>query len=665
MLHHLLPAALLGAACAPVFAQSPGLRVPLQAWLAHQKHAAQYEDWFVPFRKAVLLAKSTKCTLVPNGGTDAPLYDVLAAIGPLDDGMETFAAGHARELPATGVANLLDLAAAFRANGDSLEPLLPWLLLVHERSGPDARVELCLFEAWGTDALDCSASKAAAQRLKELDEAPLRAFLCEAKAIPAGKPGTVQRLVDQLCAGKLDQGAPLGSGALGRALVAEIEQDYELAMQLGDFARAASCLETMLLANPRDFSAQLLLEASGGQTKGERFEDRYKDASPDERAAIDARLQHLGLAIVAPGSSVAAVVQAVRDGALDFFRNDLGDPGKKKLDAAIKTSEKALATRLGAVKNLRDDIAELERKIKKYERIVGMRREVRDWRQRIDDKKAEIDKLDAEAAKELETKTRLEAERQDLQARIDDVKKRRSGFQLQPAPGEPVPREPEPEPEEARAAAAGQPLAEAPLPPPEPPAGQPPVAPPSADFDLALPQARELRQATADLDSGRFEQARTAFHSVKGALARVPADATTRQMIAVASYRLGESRQRLALQKARVTRNDVDAQILLIDADREFARLRGPDFATAREGSSLHAAALRSRLQIHSTLYCGYRELATANPRDQTYRTKCDAHAKTANGLLDELKTSFATATLPDGRRIAEVAREEAAAALR
>ena len=647
MPHRLLPAALLVTACAPVFAQT-SLRAPLQAWLEHQASPSLYEDWFVPFRKALLLAKSTKCELVPNGGTDALLYDVLPAIKPLDKGMESFAAADAGALPASDVTNLLNLAAAFRANGDSLEPLLPWLLLLQKCSGSDVRVEWCLFEAWGTDALDCKASKAAAERLKKLDEAPLSKFLFEAKAFPAGKTDTVKRLVDQLCAGKLDKGAPLGPRALSRAFVSEIERDYELAMQFGDFGRAASCLETMLLANPKDLGAQLMLEACGGKVKV-RFADRYKDASPAERAAIDARLQHLGFAFVAPGLSVAAGAQAVRDGALDFFRDDLGDR-VKKLDATIKTSEKEHAAKLDKAKDLREDVAELERKIKKYEHIVGMRREVRGWRERIDEKNAEAQKLDAEAAKEFKEKTGMEAERSNLQGQIDAVKKRRSEFRLQRAPGEP-------EPEEPREAT--------PLQPREPPAPQPaPAAPPLVDLNGEIPQAQEVRKATADLERGQFDVARKSLVAARDALLRMPADATTKRMIAVTRYRLAECLQRFAMQRARETRNEAEAEVGLRDADREFARVTGDDCGTAREGSSLNAAALRSRLLINTTLYCLYRDLAKANPRDDARSKKRDDFAKTANRLLAELKDSFAWATLPDGRRIYEVAKAEAAAAL-
>ena len=657
MPHHLLPTfALIAAACAPAFAQT-GLRAPLQAWLAQKESPSQYEDLFVPFRKALLLAKSTKCALVPNGGTDTQLYDLVQAIEPLDDGMEAFAAENGGALPDSGVANLLNLAAAFRANGDSLEPLLPWLLLLHKRGRADARVELCLFEAWGTDALDCSASKAAAERLKKLDEKKLdetlRAFLHEAKAFPAGKPGAVQRLVNQLCADKLDKGAPLGARPLTRAFLTDIEKDYELAMQLGEFGRAASCLETMLLANPKDWSAQLMLEASGAKVKGARFVDRYKDASTDERAAIDARLQRLGLAHVAPGQSVAAAAQAVRDGALDFFRDDLGDR-VKKLDATIKTSEKEHAAKVEKAKDLREDAAECERKIKKYEHIVGMRREVRGWRERIDEKNAEAQKLDAEAAKELKEKTGMEAERSNLQGQIDAVKKRRSEFRLQRAPGEPepdVPREATPlQPSEA----IGRQPAPAPAPAP----------PPLVDFEAALPQVEEVRRATADLERGQFDVARKSLVAARDALLRMPDDATTKRMIAVTRYRLAECLQRFALQRARETRNEAEAEVGLRDADREFARVTGDDCGTAREGSSLNAAALRSRLLINTTLYCLYRDLVKANPRDDARSRKRDDFAKTANRLLAELKDSFAWATLPDGRRIYEVAKAEAAAAL-
>jgi tetratricopeptide (TPR) repeat protein len=641
MPHRLLPAALLVTACAPVFAQT-SLRAPLKAWLANQKSPSQYEDSFVPFRKALLRAKNN------NGGTDAPLYDVMSAIKPLDKGMESFAAENAGPLPASDVTNLLSLAAAFRENGDSLEPLLPWLLLLQKRGGPDVRVELCLFEAWGADALDCSASKAAAERLMKLDEEKLRAF--EAKAFPAGKPGTVKRLVNQLCAGKLDKGKPLGASALGRAFVAELEKDYELAMQLGEFDRAASCLETMLLANPKDLGALLMQEACGGKVKGARFVDRYKGASQDERTTIDARLGHLGFAIVAPGMTVPAAAQAVRDGVtLDFFRDDLDDR-VKKLDATIKTSEKAYAAKVDKAKDLREDIAELERKVKKYENIVGMHREVRGWRERIDEKKADAAKADAEAKKELETKTGMEKERSDLQGQIDAVKKRRSEFRLQRAPGEP-------EPEEPREAI--------PLQPREPPAPQPaPAAPPLVDLNEELPQAQQVRKGTADLDRGQFEDARKALVAARDALARGGTDATTKRMIAVTRYRVAECLQRLAMQRYRETRNEHEAEVALRDADREFARVTGDDCGTARDGSSLNAAALRSRLVINTTLYCLYRDMAKANPRDDASRKKRDDFAKTANQLLAELKDSYAGATLPDGRNIYEVAKAEAAAAL-
>jgi hypothetical protein len=650
----LIAFALLGGLCAPVFAQTAGLRAPLQAWITNQRSPSQYEDWFVPFRKALLLAKSTKCALVPNGGTDARLYDLVPVLGPLDRAMESFAAESAGALPAKSLENLLNLAAAFRANGDSLEPLLPWLLLLQKRSAPDARVEVCLFEAWGADALDCAASKAAAARLAKLDEAPLREFLFEVKQFPDGKPGTVQRLVSQLCAGKIAKGERLGAFALRGAFVAEIENDYELAMQLGDFAAASKCLERMLVANPDDWAPQLMIELTGGRTNsGTRFVDRYRDASPDERTAIDARLRGLGFAIVAPGQTVAAVAQVSRDGTLEFFRNDGGDR-TKKLDATLKTAEKAYTAKLDAAKDLRDDVAELERKIKKNEHIVGMRREVRDWRQRIEDKNAEAAKLDAEASKELEAKTRIETERQNLLDQIEAVKKRRGEFRLQRDGAGP---------EAARETAAGEPPAATPLPSPASPAGPAPDAPAGDAFDLALPQAKELRDATADLDAGQLERARTTLIAVKAALARAPADATTKRMVAVTSHRLGECLHRLGMQKAKVARNDATVeQDYFLRADGEFARVTGADFATAREGSSLNAAALRWRIQINSTLYAGYRALATAQPTMLPYRTKRDAYGAAANRLFQELQNSYATSTLPDGRRIVDVAREEAAA---
>ncbi|HEU4420068.1 MAG TPA: hypothetical protein VFT55_14130, partial [Planctomycetota bacterium] len=129
-------------------------------------------------------------------------------------------------------------------------------------------------------------------------------------------------------------------------------------------------------------------------------------------------------------------------------------------------------------------------------------------------------------------------------------------------------------------------------------------------------------------------------------------------------YRHAECLQRLAMQRHRETRNEAEAEVSLVAADREFARVTGNDCGTAREGSSLNAVALRSRLLINTTLFCLYRDLANANPRDAAVRKKRDDYAKTANRLLAELKDSFTSATFPDGRRIYEVAKAEAEASL-
>jgi hypothetical protein len=184
------------------------------------------------------------------------------------------------------------------------------------------------------------------------------------------------------------------------------------------------------------------------------------------------------------------------------------------------------------------------------------------------------------------------------------------------------------------------------------------------DLNEELPQAPEVRKATADLERGQFEVARKALVAARDALARRPDDATTQRMIAVTRYRVAECMQRLAVQRYREMRNEAEAEVALRNAAGVFARVRGDDCGTAREGSSLNAAALRSRLLINTTLYCWYRDLAKANPRDEAYRKKQGDFAKTANTLLAELKDSFAGATFPDDRRIYEVAKAEAEAAL-
>lgn len=185
-------------------------------------------------------------------------------------------------------------------------------------------------------------------------------------------------------------------------------------------------------------------------------------------------------------------------------------------------------------------------------------------------------------------------------------------------------------------------------------------APPPIEFDLALPQATELRDATALLDAGDYARARTALAAVKAALADDATDATAQRLLAVASHRLGEAIEQLGLQKAKTSHDDEGAEKLLVLADKELADIGGEDFGTRREGSSLQAAALRRRGLLNAVLYVGYRDLAKARPNVRAYPKKCNQYARAGKDALARLENGFPTATMPDGRRVVDVTRAEA-----
>src|SRR6185436_12349009 len=116
---------------------------------------------------------------------------------------------------------------------------------------------------------------------------------------------------------------------------------------------------------------------------------------------------------------------------------------------------------------------------------------------------------------------------------------------------------------------------------------------------------------------------------------------------------------------AKQPRKADEAERILVGADRSLVDAFADDFATAREGSSLRAMALRLRLLCNAVLFLGYKDLAEQVPTSKVYKQKRDRFRTAANKLFKELEQSCADATTADGRRVVDVVRAECARAMR
>jgi len=186
------------------------------------------------------------------------------------------------------------------------------------------------------------------------------------------------------------------------------------------------------------------------------------------------------------------------------------------------------------------------------------------------------------------------------------------------------------------------------------------------EFDDSVPHAAELADATHALDAGKHAEARQALQTVLQAIAKAPAEGQpAARVAALVQYRLAECSYEVGLQTAKQPRKADDAECILVAADRSLVDAFADDFATAREGSSLRAMALRLRLLCNAVLFLGYKDLAEQVPTSKVYKQKRDRFRTAANKLFKELEQSCADATTADGRRVVDVVRAECARAMR
>jgi hypothetical protein len=183
----------------------------------------------------------------------------------------------------------------------------------------------------------------------------------------------------------------------------------------------------------------------------------------------------------------------------------------------------------------------------------------------------------------------------------------------------------------------------------------PPTAEPFTEFRAAL------AAATAELDAGQFEAAKSALEDLDRRIdAAARRDHSARPLLTLARFRLAEAMRGRGLAAATRSRDDETAAKLLHNAARAFAALEDVrDQGNPRDGSSLRAAALRWRAEIHARLHVGYRDLSRRSPGVSSYRSKLREHQKAALACVERLQADHADAQLADGRRVVDVVQAE------
>jgi hypothetical protein len=117
-------------------------------------------------------------------------------------------------------------------------------------------------------------------------------------------------------------------------------------------------------------------------------------------------------------------------------------------------------------------------------------------------------------------------------------------------------------------------------------------------------------------------------------------------------YVLAEAIRETALQ-ARSVSHDARTVSLMRDASKKFDEVLGaPDAGDTGEGSSLHAVALRRRVEIEASLFLAFRALQQQQrSRDSTTANR---HRDNANRAFDTLTKVHGDATLPSGQRVVD-----------
>lgn len=168
-----------------------------------------------------------------------------------------------------------------------------------------------------------------------------------------------------------------------------------------------------------------------------------------------------------------------------------------------------------------------------------------------------------------------------------------------------------------------------------------------------------LAEATEQLDRSQLKEAQAALAEVESKLAKGAASDEARQaVLAVARYRAAEAMRLAAFAEARASANDENAKKTLLRAKRKYGEVLDlPDTATAREGTSLHAATLRHVVHIDAILCQAYRWQAKQRPKEKNLGRSAEAHEASAKRGLKALEERFAEARDVDGRTYLDAAK--------
>lgn len=132
------------------------------------------------------------------------------------------------------------------------------------------------------------------------------------------------------------------------------------------------------------------------------------------------------------------------------------------------------------------------------------------------------------------------------------------------------------------------------------------------------------------------------------------------RMLGLARYLVADVLRQRAVVEIKKGK-DKDAERMMLRASEKYAEvLSGEDSADSGEGTSLHAAALRRIVQVESSFHEGYKQLAAKQPNVSAHAERVRKHRDAVLDALERLGRLHASALLPDGRGVAEVARSEA-----
>ena len=267
----------------------------LAGWLAVQDQRDEQDAAYARYRRAFAAGRPP------------------AWLPPLEPAMRTFGDALPVRCDAVAVDRLCAEARARVQRGAGVHELLPWLLAVARQQPDDLRLPFWTAHALGLPSPVCDPAAAVAPWQVIADALADGADVTA--SVPEGAAWLLPHWRD--LGQRLAAGRPLRWDWLARARHRQRDRAFAAAVASGHRERLEQQARAMVRGDPGDAAAQLLLAmvlmSRGADRRAEaercaREFVRLRDGSGDQGAAIDARLQHLGVldACRACGLDVAA-----------------------------------------------------------------------------------------------------------------------------------------------------------------------------------------------------------------------------------------------------------------------------------------------------------------------------------------------------------------------